>query len=206
MRFSVLFSSLSFVVSVFGVVDFGVQGKQYEIVEINGNKLIKDAIAALDVKKIEKELEQSFVNSATSNVKIKVSYSDENITTLDVYKAKWDIRDVDGSMLYRTGEPIPTALPFGVKIVLCFVDGSLQKKIVDKIVASYGKRCKYFVNKVDVRLFSKEYGVEAYPLGGQNLEYIQRYKIGSLPTKMTRFEDKIKYETLSVKRMLLEAE
>ncbi|WP_294961521.1 hypothetical protein [Sulfurimonas sp.] len=185
------------------IVDFGVQGKQFKIVEENGNELIQKELKKLDYKKIDKDINDSIEKLKTSMYKIKASAVDSIETTKDLYKAKWDIKDVDGSVLYTKGDYIPTTLSKGVQLELCFVDGSLLKGVVDEIVKTFGNKCKYFINKKNIDLFAKEYGVETYPLGGQNVPYLTRYKIESLPTKIIRIEDKLITQRLSIKRIAI---
>ncbi len=197
-----IFLHISIIISA-DVVDFGIHGKQYKISERNANELVKEKLKELDYKKIEEKIDKEIESLKVSRVKIKTSMQDITVTSKDLYKAKWDIRDIDGSLLYAKGDYIPTTLPKGVQMELCFVDGSLLKGVVDEVVASFGKKCKYFVNKKNIDVFAKEYGVEAYPMGGQNAPYLARYKVDVLPTKITRFDDMVTMQKLNIKRITL---
>ena len=187
------------------VVDFGIQGRQYPILEENGIDFIKRRIKEIDKKKIENTLKEEVYKLAKSSVVIPTSYSDTNVTKKDVYLAKWDIVDpITKELLYAKGEPIPTDMQKGKQLELCFIDGHLQKAVLENIITTFGRKCTYFVNNKDVFEFEKEFNVSAYPMGGQNLAYLNRYEVKVLPTKITRFLDKKIVRTLNVKRIALE--
>lgn len=186
-------------------IDFGVQGKQYPIIEENGIDFIKRRTKEIDKKKLELELEEKIKKLSVSNVQIPNSNADVNITSDDIYLAKWDIRDpISGNVVYNKGSQIPTKMQKGERLELCFVDGHLNKAVINKIIADFGKKCTYFVNKKNVFDFQKEYGVKSYPMGGQNLEYIERYNVKVLPTKITRYLDKKTTRTLNIKRLAID--
>lgn len=185
-------------------MDFGIHGAQYEIEEENCNEVVKKGLEELDYKKIDDDIAKAYEELKTSNVKIKTSIEDLNITVKDLYKAKYDIKLYDGTVAYKKGDYIPTDLPYGSKFSLCFVDGSIHKTVVDEIVAIFGNDCKYFVNKKNIDAFSKEYDVEAFPMGGQNTSYLDRYAVDALPTKITRFKDKKIILKLNIKRLIRE--
>lgn len=186
-------------------VDFGVQGKQYPIIEENGIDFIKRRTKEIDKKKLETELEEKIRKLAVSKVQMPDSKADTNTTEDDIYLAKWDIRDpVAGEIAYTKGARLPTKMQKSERLELCFVDGHLKKAVVDKIIADFGKKCTYFVNNKNIFDFQKEYGVRAYPMGGQNLEYIERYGVKVLPTKITRFLDKKTTQTLDIRKLAID--
>jgi len=187
------------------VVDFGIQGKQYSIIEENGIDFIKRRTKEINKQKLETELEEKIKKLAVSHVQISSSNADTNTTADDIYLAKWNIRDpISREIVYAKGSQIPTKMQKGERLELCFVDGHLKKGIIDKIIADFGKKCTYFVNKKNVFDFQKEYDVQAYPMGGQNIEYIERYNVEVLPTKITRYLDKKNTRTLNIKRLAID--
>jgi hypothetical protein len=187
------------------VVDFGIQGKQYPIIEENGIDFIKRRTQEIDKRGLELKLEEEVKKLATSRVKLPISKADTNTTVDDIYLAKWDIRDpITQEIIYAKGTRIPTTMQKGAQMELCFIDGGLNSKIVNKIITDFGTKCTYFVNNIDVFEFQKKYGVDAYPMGGQNMAYINRYKVKVLPTKITRFLDKKLVKTLDIERIAIE--
>jgi len=202
------FSFLFFVLIVSAanaqVVDFGVKGELFDIKEKNGNVLIKEKLSKLDYKKLEKELAKEVESMKTSHLPIKTSMADFDETAIDVYRTNRDIKNYDGTMMYRKGDVIPTMIPHGIKKEMCFVDGKLSKEITTAIIQEFGKNCIYFVNNMNVELFSEIYNIDAYPMGGQNKIFLSRYGVKELPTKIVRFSDKIERVQLNVKRLSLE--
>ena len=186
------------------VIDFGIQGAQYTIVEKNGNELIQEKIRDLNYTAIEESLHKEALSLFTSRQNIPKSFIDNVETKEDLVRARWNILDFDGNILYEKGEYIPSILPSGAKLEICFIDASLDEKIVDRIIKDFGRECIYMVNNINSYKFSKEYDLQAFPIGGQNNIYLERFNINILPTKVTKIGNEITKQTLSIKRLTLE--
>ncbi len=199
-----LFFMIITTIAIAEVVDFGVQGKQYKIVEEDANELVKKGIKELNVTKIVDDVNKQVKEMMVGHQKIPRSFLDEIITKKDLVPARWDVLNFDGTALYKKGEMITSELPFGTRLDLCFVDGGLDDKIVKYVVDYYGKNCIYMINETSFVDFGKKYGVEAYPMGGNNVDYTQRFGIKVIPTKITKVADTITKETLNIKRIALE--
>lgn len=197
-----LFLSL-FLVDAFGknnlsnIVDFKEQGVLYNIEEENGDDLIKKRIAELNTTKIENLMAESYENSFKSNLNIHDSNIDSIETKKDMVPAKFDIKDSIGNILYAQGELIPSIIPAGTSLDLCFIDGSDEEEVIRFELQSFGK-CIYFVNKIDSREFEKKYNQSAYPLSNQNEEYIVRFGVKALPTKVTKVGAELTTKTLNI--------
>jgi hypothetical protein len=189
-----------------GVIDFGVQGKQFPIIEENGIDFIKRRIKEIDKDALNKEYMNGLSKLEFSNLVLPTSKIDSNKTVEDIYLSKWDITDpVTLKVLYAKGEQIPTKMKKGERLEFCFIDGSLKKEITNQIISIFGANCIYFVNKINVFKFENIYNVKAYPIGGQNLNFIKRYKVKVLPTKITRYLDKKNIITLDVNRLAIKS-
>jgi len=187
------------------IVDFGVQGPQYKIEEINGQKLIEERIKDLNVTKLEKTLTKKAKALYTSHLIIKRSMKDTNTTRLDVVKAGWTAKAPNGKIVIKKGQNLISKIPKGARFSLCFVDFNVGRKIMNMIVKSFGKKCLYMVNNINSLRFQKIYHVQAYPLAPQNYIAITRFHIKVMPTKIIKFLNKLRTITLSVKRLKKEA-
>lgn len=189
------------------IYDFGVVGKQVEIIEENGEDLIARKIKELDIKKINQELNERVLEYSVSHLDLPASTVDSKTEEEDIYLASYDIVDYStNTIVYKKGDRIPTELTPGTSFSLCFIDGKYKKDIVNKIVKEFGGKeaCKYFIDNISQQDFLELYGIEAYPLNEQNLQFKDRYVIENMPTKITRYSNKIKRETLDMKRISLE--
>jgi len=205
--FIVAILSFSFCNLIANPIDFGTHGETYPIAEENGNEMIQKKVKELNATKITNMYQKEYVSLKTSHVNLPNSLVDSNKTYRDMVKARWDIKDDNGKVIYAKGELIPSKLPYGQSVEICFINGNLQKKILQKIISEFGRKCIYMVNNYNFEKFSKEYSLSAvYPMGGQNLEYVKRFNIKQLPTKIFKKGEYITKTTLSVKKLSLESE
>ena len=200
---ALLFFSL--LVSAYGFVDYGVQGELYDIKERNGDDLIKEKLRDLNKTKIREDLQKKVIAAYKTSVGLPKSLVDKTVTSKDSVRARWDIVDPYGNTIYKKGDFIVSKIPKGLRVELCFVDGDVKKNILDKIIAEFGRECVYMVDNMDSRKFETRYGVRAFPMGGQNIVYLKRFKVESTPTKIIKFEDKITRITLNIERVAMEA-
>ncbi len=189
--------------SVFAhIIDFGVQGPQYKIEEINGQKLIEERIKELNVTKVDDTLVKKTKELYTSHLIIKRSMKDTNTTKLDIVKAGWTARLPNGKIVIKKGQKLISKIPKGSRFSLCFVDFNVGRKIMNMIVKSFGKKCIYLVNNINSLRFKQMYNVRAYPLAPQNYIALTRFHIQVMPTKIIKFSNKLRTITLSVKRLM----
>lgn len=179
------------------LIDFGKCGTSYPLLEENGDDLIQRGLKDLNVTQIENNLKQQVNDSFFSKETFLESNSDSIFDEKDYVTAQFDIISPDGYLLYQQGEKIPAVLPDGASIEMCFINGNDDDEVIKWVIASFGK-CIYMVNNADVRLFDKKYKVDAFPIGGQNMMYVERYGIQSLPTKIIRSKGDIKTITLDI--------
>lgn len=185
--------------------DFGVVGKQVDIIEENGDDFLKRKIKSLDIEKLNNELKESITEYSVSHVNLPASKVDDTVTKKDVYKAPYTITSpISNEVLYKKGEQISTTLERGIKFSLCFVDGKYNEAIMTKVVKAFGKECKYFVDNINPADFSKLFDVPSYPINNQNTIYLQRYGVDRLPMKITRFQDNLEQQTLDIERISIE--
>ena len=195
-----LFFFFSLIISLTAntLVNFGNYGNQYDIKEQNGNDLIQDAIKKFDTKELEILLKREVEKAFKSSLNIPASQMKTRIKKLDLVKARWDITSpVDGTVLFRKGDLIPSYLPVNIELNLCFLDANESEKITKYTIEKFGK-CIYVVNNMDSRKFTKKYNVESYPMTTINIEYIKRFNIEYLPTKITKKDKFITTTTINV--------
>jgi len=184
---------------VSGHEDLGSIGPTYPIKERSIKKEILEGLKNLDVGRIKNEMKRSIEESFTSTIKLQESYEDKNTTKKDFIIAAYDIPDpsMPGRVLYPKGSQIPSVLPKGAKLELCFLDAS-DDNLTKKIINEFGS-CDYMVSNRDVRHIDllKEYRV--YPM---NQSYVYRFGIKKIPVKLTMYDDLIEMQTLNVGRLL----
>lgn len=183
------------------IIDFGVQGTQYKIEEINGQKLIEERIKDLNVTRIDHNLAVKTRALFTSHLIFKRSMKDTNITRIDVVKAGWTAYGPNGKVLIKKGQKLVSKIPKGYRFSLCFVDWNVGHKIMNLIVKSFGKKCIYMVNNINFMKFRKLYDVRAYPLAPQNMIAVTRFHVKVMPTKIIKYSNKLQSITLSIKRL-----
>ena len=179
-------------------VDFGIVGKTYEIYEENGNDFIQRRIRETDWQSIENEIKDEIQASFKSNINLPDSKKDFEEESLDLVPSRWDIRNIEGEIVVKKGDLIPSILPFGAKLEICFISGKEDKKVIDYILKDFGSSCIYLVDGVDSREFEELFNVESYPMAEQNLIFLQRFNIDSVPTKITKSTDKITKKTIDI--------
>jgi len=196
------FLTISLIISSFAnqeVFDFGVKGVQYDILEVNGNTLINNAIHELNSTAITNHLINEVEKQFISNIKLPDSSESIEKVQKDFVQARWDVIDLNGNVLAKQGDLIPSFLPKGVKLEICFLNGNENSFVMDYIIDSFGKNCIYMVNKIDSREFALKYNLnEVYPISNQVLDYLERFKITSSPTKITKIEENIYTKTIDI--------
>ena len=103
--------------------------------------------------------------------------------------------------MIKKGQPILSEIPYNTTFSLCFVDLDEKDKVIDEIVNKFGKECIYLVNSGDSRLFEDKYNVKAAPLSSQNLMYLDRFKIKSFPSKITKITKFLTLQTLDIEQI-----
>lgn len=182
-----------------GFVDFGIRGTTYTIQEENGQDLIDRRLKEINFKVIENDFKRQIDESFTSKELIKESEKDNDVTKKDFAIISHDIiSPLDGTLIYREGDKIPSVMPNGLKMSVCFVNGGDKKEVVDWVVAQF-KDCSIFmVNNMDSRKFEEIYKKESYPIGGQNSNYIKAFEVETLPTMVIKQNDTIQHKTLNI--------
>lgn len=178
-------------------IDFGIQGKQYPIAEENGNDIIQESIKSVNWTMVEKDLNDKIDKYFYSQESFQDNIFNDEIFRKDFVLAQHDVFSLDGKLIYRAGDKILSSIPDGAELNLCFIDGSDKKEVIEEIINSFGE-CIYFVNNIDSRHFENIYGKSAYPIGGQNKIYSERFKITHLPTKITKIKDGLFIKNLDI--------
>jgi len=186
-------------------VDFGVVGPLYSIEEENGDDLIQRKIKDINVTQLQQDIEEEIDKLYYSKLSLQHSYIDKEITKKDIVLSRYDIQDLYGNIVLKKGEEIVSKIPKGTSFSLCFIDASLHDDIVKKIISDFGKNCIYLINNADSRIVGKKYNITAYPMGGQNLLYIDRFNISQLPIKITKNGAYITRKQLNIKRLIGES-
>lgn len=180
-------------------IDFGEVGVLYDIKEVNLQDIVDQGIKDLNTTKIKKKMYESVNKAFYSKVDFNDSLEENTVKYIDYYIVPYDvINPQNGEVLYYKGDKIKTPLPIGVKMDLCFIDGSDDKEVLEEIFSNFGK-CVYFVNNIDTREIEKRYPLyNFFPIGGQNLIYKQRFNIDVVPTKISKENDVITKRTLNI--------
>ncbi|HIE59714.1 MAG TPA: hypothetical protein EYP82_07285 [Hydrogenothermaceae bacterium] len=188
-------------VVMFAVTDLGIQGKTYDIQEKSIKELILEGVEKLDKEELKKKYLQSIDNAFTSTVRLPASNSDSKRTYVDYVVATYDVPDPNnpGEILYRKGERIASAIPEGVTLNMCFIDGN-DREFAVEVVKEFGK-CDYLVANEDIRKVDYLGSNLVFPMGRG---YIKRFGIKKLPAKLIMFEDKITKIHLDMKRIAKE--
>lgn len=189
--FSILFSSDNY-------VDFGIIGKTYKIEEENGNDFIEKRIKEIDWNLAEKELNQRVEEAFTSKINLPDSIKDSNIKELDLVAIRWDIKNIQGEIIYKKGDLVSSVLPLGAKLEICFINGKENNEVIEYLIKEFGSNCIYLVNNIDSREFEEKYNVESYPIAEQNLIFLERFNIKELPTKIIKEKDTIEKRTINI--------
>lgn len=189
-------------------IDLGVHGELFDIAERNGNDVIQEEIKNVNFEEMRRNLIYKVDSLYTSKMGMPSSTKTSIKEVRDLVAARWDVVDSYGNVLYRKGDLIPNALPNGVSLNICFIDGKDSYKVLEYIVEKFGK-CIYMIDNYDSRIFSKKFNKsQVFPLNPQNEIYVNRFNIKSLPTKITKVKDLIITETIDVislrKQLLLE--
>lgn len=179
------------------IVDFGEQGVLFDIEEENGMDLIDRKIKDLNTTKITNELIASIDGHFYPKTKFKESSIQKSEESEDLVLLDRDIVDPDGRILYKKGDSIPSIIPVGQKIEICFINGADDEKVLKEVLAAFGN-CTYMVANADARVFKEKYKVQAFPINTQNEIYLNRFKVEALPTKITKIKNMLKKETLNI--------
>lgn len=177
--------------------DFGEVGELVEIAEVNGEDLINSSLKNFNPEEIVTKLKLDIEKAFTSNVSIKDNLSNQTIIKEDLVRARWDVISPNGVLLYKKGDFIPSFLPTGITLELCFINTNERRVVLDEIVKTFGK-CTYIVNKGDSRKFAKRYSKVSYPLVDINMEYLTRFKVTSFPTKITKKKNLIITKNINI--------
>lgn len=199
-RFYFLLISLSLIAHANQeIFDFGVKGSQYDILEVNGNTLINDALHEFNTTAVTNYLIYEVQKQFVSNINLPDSSENKENVQKDLVLARWDVVDLNGNVLAKKGDLIPSFLPKGVKLEICFLNGNETSSVIEFIIDSFSKNCIYMVNKIDSRDFAFKYNLnEVYPISNQVLDYLERFKITSSPTKITKIEENIYTKTIDI--------
>lgn len=180
-------------------IDFGIKGQLYEIVEENGNDLIARALKEVDTNRIVNELKDETEASFVSKISLPDSTKTNESSKMDYVPARWDVVEINGNVIAKKGDLIPSFLPNGVKLELCFINGNESNKVNEYIINDFGRDCIYMVNNVDSRKFAEKYSLkEVYPISEQSTDYLERFSIKSFPTKITKHTKFIDTKTIDI--------
>jgi len=193
-----LFLSLLLPVVMFGVVDLGIQGKTYNIQEKSIKELILEGVENLDKEDLRKQYLKSIDSAFTSTIGLPASKSDSKRTYTDYVIATYDVPDPNnpGTILYEQGDAIPSIIPRGTTLNMCFIDGT-DKELAAEVAKEFGK-CDYLVSNQDIRTIDYLGNNLVFPMGKT---YIRRFGIKKLPVKLVMFSDKITKIHLDMKRI-----
>ena len=170
-------------------VDFGVQGKEYEIKEedfyktiIEGAKNIK-----LDKNKLKLDLEKEV--NRLAHFKTKVPYCKDSVvfdSKTEYYTFQGDYFNPMGRVIYKKGDRIKTPpLPDGITKELCFIEGSNKISLANQITffnKETNDSCLFLVSNANiVDLRNKYQGYQFFPAADM---FFDRYDISCLPAKV----------------------
>jgi len=186
--------------------DLGIHGNVYDVEE----KTLKQTFEPIYEKnkaKFKPMIIKAYNQAFTKYSTLPNSTKDANTTSIDYSIVPYDIVNPynHNELIYRKGDKIAVPLPQGVKKSFCVIDGSRNKKIVDKVISELGKCSFYLVANIDIRKFIKKYHFkkEIYPY---NEALIKRFQVTSLPHKVILFGKYRVNKTLNYYRIRKEVE
>lgn len=171
------------------VVDLGITGSTYPIVEENFMDMIKDAVKELKIEKkdIEKKIRKSVIDQSKGTTELPYGKSVKRYSEKNYQIIPQDIYNPLGRLYKKAGEKVLLNTP--VPLDICFVDGTnlniLKNQIeyFDKVVkkqSGNGANCVYMVSNRSVLELNKIYYPRTfYP---SKKAYEDRFMVKSIPT------------------------
>lgn len=186
---------------LFGYEDLGVIGKTYPIKEKSIKEQIIEGVKKLDKEKMKRDYIASIESAFTAKVSLPASKTDSKKEYRDEVIVEFDIKDPNDSsrVLFYKGELMPSNLPDGQILHMCFVDA--KNEALAKVVIKEFGECDYLIANRDIRRMDYMRGNRVFPMGEP---YINRFKVSKLPVKLTMYKDKILKTYLSVPRLIEE--
>lgn len=186
----------------YGYVDFGKQGALYEIAEPDLQKVIQKRVADLNVTEIKRKARESAVSARTyhNTGTLPVCTADYDFTREDMQVAPRTVRDVDGTVLVREGDPVDVSLPAGIVKDYCIVDGR-KRGLLDIQVEYFEEHypaCTYLLTDMDIFAFEEAYPAakrRVYPL---NDRLVERFGVECLPARLRMYDNTIEHHYLNL--------
>jgi len=187
-------------------IDFGIVGKLYDIKEKNflldyeENK--QKLKRYLSKKYIRKQLLKTIQKIADFKTNKQLCLKDMTIgPEIDYVKVPVDIINPLGRIIYKKGEVIPSKIPNGQTLDLCFIGGKGNKITTINQINFFAKKypkCIFLVSDFNVLELRKFFpSLEIYP---SSLEQENRFNIKCYPVHIYFYSDKKIYNYYNYNR------
>lgn len=154
--------SLFFCVNAYSkIYDFGVQGAEYNITEVDYRVVLKKRLHDLNKTKLKNDIYESIDNLLISEMDIGQCLKDSSTKSEYFVKAPQDVELPNGKFLIRKGQKI--TIPKDKHLPdahFCIVDGKDEDEMVNDInslFSIYGKECVFVLNNYSIKKFKKNY-------------------------------------------------
>ena len=190
------FISVCLSAQLFAYMDLGEHGGLYQIKEPDMMKKIKQYVSEINTTKVKSDVRKSVESAATFvNREIEFKCKQEwHTKKIDAQYAPETVYDVDGSVMLHKGDPLPVALPKGVRREYCVVDGS-DEELLDQQMEFFqneSANCSYLVIDYSVTDFKERYSIKtAFPY---TPTFGTRFEMECYPSKMHMYDYIIKFD------------
>lgn len=165
------------------VIDFGVKGTTYEVLEGDLLKELKQKARDLNQTQIQENMRTQIKNSLQSNHSIAKCSMDYNTTKEDFVEAPFDVVLPGGVVAMKKGEKV--YIPSGVPDVdVCIIDGADEDSIASQLeyMRSLYPNCHIVIDNFPVDRLESEYGVEKAYLLSES--FYKRFGAECLPARI----------------------
>lgn len=164
--------------------DFGVQGKEYKILEKNILEEINYEVKnfKLDPVETKKTVEKEIIARSTGESSLPLCMKDLSLKpVIDYGKFPEDVYNPAGRLIFKKGDPVKSELKAGQELDLCFVDGRNDIVLYNQInyMHKIKPNCTILVSGKSVvplrkkfedfniyptsKIYEERFGVKCYP-------------------------------------------